>query len=139
MTPVPAQTIPFRLRFRADVVVRDGPESRTEVVWPGGAFRLGPTATALNAVVTALARGGATEPELVDLVLATAGGGALPALANALQQFQNRGVLCMTLEHEGRPFATVEPSAPAFRFTVEELAADQYYLLSRFTCCRRDD
>src|SRR5215470_19351050 len=106
------------LRFREGVVFADAPEGLDE------AFRM-------------LSGGGATEDELADRVLATAGGSALPHLYLSLRRLGELGFLRYTVVDGGEHVLTVVPVTCSHR--LQAAAGDGRWRLSRFASLRRVD
>ncbi len=85
-----------------------------------------------------LATDGATEEQLIDLVLRTDGVAALPKFYYYLQQFIDLHLICRTLVADDLPLATIVPISRYYQSSNKTVDLDKKYILSRFAYCRRD-
>jgi SagB-type dehydrogenase family enzyme len=92
-------------------------------------------------IVTALQRlapPGEEEDRLAEFVLGAGGAGALAEWYYALQRLAQRGLICRTVQTDGRRLATLLPIAPTFALAPAAANSDHPYLLSRFAYLRRE-
>ncbi|NER36838.1 MAG: SagB/ThcOx family dehydrogenase [Oscillatoria sp. SIO1A7] len=93
----------------------------------------------LVAVIKTLGAGGDTEETLSDLILEKDDASKLPLFYYYIQQFTNEGLICHTLEAEGKPLATLVPFARPYSLEFQDLEPEKKYVLSRFAYCHNDN
>jgi SagB-type dehydrogenase family enzyme len=132
---------PFILWLRNDVRLMDQPGRELRITAdsrPTLGLTFKKVTPALRSVFDRLMSGGATEDQLNESVLEQEGTGALFVLTQFLRTLENAKLLCRTLEHEGRPIATLVPIAERFTFDPDRVSADTRYVSSRFAYARRE-
>lgn len=92
----------------------------------------------IHRVIRILARHGAAEGELSDVVRQMDGASALPRWYYCLNALEAFGAVCYVLQEGARAIARLAPIAHNFRMTDPTPAANSRYRLSRFAYLRRD-
>lgn len=130
-------TASLLLSWREGVEI-DAEGGARRVRGPRGVIRLRRLAPALVTAFDQLVPCGTEEDRLAEQILETAGAGALAQWYYTLQKLARRGLLCWTVQMDGRRLATLLPISPAFVLT-PSACVDGRYLLSRFAYLRRED
>lgn len=127
------------LSFKKDATVREESSDRLVLDTGDRSLNLEGLSPGLVVAIKTLVAGGATEEALGDLVLENDDASKLPLLYYYLQQFTNLGLICHTLETEGKPLATLVPFATPYSFELQDVEPDKKYVLSRFVYCHNDN
>jgi SagB-type dehydrogenase family enzyme len=130
-------TASLLLSWREGVEI-DADDVERRVRGPRGVIRLRRLAPALLTALDQLVPCGAEEDRLAEQILEIAGTGALAQWYYTLQKLARRGLLCRTVQMDGRRLVTLLPISPAFVLTPSAYV-DGRYLLSRFAYLRRED
>lgn len=130
----------YTLQLMRDVEAREDEQDIFVVGPSGAALRLKRPSSAFRTMLDRLALGGMDRNTICDEATGAVADGRVADRARlyfALDKIERKGFVRYTVAQSGRPLATLEPIAPAFR--LEEISADGKYLLSRFACLRRLD
>jgi oxazoline/thiazoline dehydrogenase len=128
----------FQLSLRDDIALVEEPHGGVALTAPGTHIPLRQLSSGWHGVLKQLGGGGGTEQELGELLLETDGPSAMFSFYPRLSQLIQKGVICHTLHVDGRPFATIIPTALSYRFEAKPIDPRQRYQLSRFAYCRRE-
>jgi SagB-type dehydrogenase family enzyme len=127
-----------RLLLCADARLERSEEKGLRIIDRGREFRVPAGEAVLAAALSRLADGGATEVALRAEVSQSTGSTALFSLVAMLRALEAGGALRWRVVVDGRPFATLTPTAPAFRFLDTVPLATRRRTLSRFTYLHAD-
>ena len=123
---------PFVLSFKEGIVLLEPPDGRILLQSPLAQIALKKSTPGLLAAMRILMSSGATEAQLIDLVMQHDGRGGLAELLYHLQRFLQRGMICHTVVWNDNKLATLVPVAPTYGGTPPEPVANTRYVLSRF-------
>jgi SagB-type dehydrogenase family enzyme len=126
------------LSFRQEVLPVEASGDRVTLICPWVEIVLTGLTPGLLAAMQALAVGGSTEDQLCDLVTLADGDGSLAQLYYHLERCASLGLLCYSLGTGEEILANVLPMTGGFRYSLEKVAADARFRLSRFAYCRRE-
>lgn len=113
-------------------------EEGFRIIGRGREFRVPAPAAVLASALSRLADGGATEAALCEEVSQSTGDTALFSLVATLRALDANGVLRRRVVMDGRPFATLTPTAAGFRFVENVPPAARRRTLSRFAYLHAD-
>lgn len=128
---------PFVLSFKEGIVLHETPDGRALLQSPLVQIALKKPAPGLLAAMRTLMSGGATEAQLIDLVMQHDGRRGLAELFYHLQRFLQRGMICHTVAWNDSKLATLCPLTPAYSGMPPEPVANIRYVLSRFAYLRK--
>lgn len=127
---------PFLLSFKPGILLIEQPEDEQLVLQSSNrGLTIQRSKPGLTMVVRALANGGATLPQLSQIMQQNAEGYSALKFFAYLQKFTQLGWLCHSVVVEGRPIATAVPMVSDYQFPYMEVVAEQKYILSRFAYC----
>ena len=127
------------LSFKRTAKVREESSDRLTLDTGDRSFTLEGLSPGLVAVIKTLGAGGGTEEALSDLIIEKDDASKLPLFYYYIQQFTNMGLICHTLEGEGKPLATLIPFASPYSLELQDLEPEKKYVLSRFAYCHNDN
>jgi SagB-type dehydrogenase family enzyme len=128
----------LRLHLRAGVTVSDGASGEVLLKQGDAEFAFRQVPPGIRAALLRLGGDGDEDQRLCDLVSRSDGPEALPRWQRMLRQLGERGLTAHSLDCDGIRLLTVVPVSPSAVFPWRAIDPDRQYLLSRFTCLRRD-